>query len=277
MKFKEISIITFLLVFLMQFTSAIATPVSVQTFPNYDVMVSALRPGYVYNLIGDSFQGVSNANGTFSITLSTNDSDDIDVKVWVKKDNVPIVIKRFEGYNVGVPINLEVYPDNYVKPTPVVNVSENTTKTDSVPVNETNDKTPDSTNTSNTSAENSGSKLTGAAVDDGKSSSNTLYYLLGGAVLLALAGFVASTLLKRREGIVPKEVRVRKLSDIRKENSELSAKSAEEYKRAYEATEKKLEESQREITKLRNQEKIKQVEDRILREKEELRKLRKGY
>jgi TolA-binding protein len=45
----------------------------------------------------------------------------------------------------------------------------------------------------------------------------------------------------------------------------------------YEGGEKKVEEMQHEVNKLKNQEKVKQIEDRIRQQQEEVRRLRRGY
>jgi len=103
MKKKEV-LFLFLILFSMQFLTAAATTINVETFSNHDVMISALKPGYVYNLI-ESFKGVSNTFGKFSATLNAENIDKVDLKVWVKKNNELIVMKRFEGYNTGETIN----------------------------------------------------------------------------------------------------------------------------------------------------------------------------
>ncbi|MBI3622841.1 hypothetical protein HY212_02035 [Candidatus Pacearchaeota archaeon] len=267
MKIKGVLFLLLVLITL-QFASAVTTPIIVQTFSNHDIMVSVLRPGYVYNLI-ESFHGVSDTDGKFSATLNTNNSDKIDIKVWVKKDNQAIATQKFKGYDVGSPINLEVYPEGYKKPEPVINTSieENSTSNETV-VNNTNETVND------TQAQ--GSLLTGAAIKEGKSSGKTLYYIIGAIVLLGIIGFTSAVMLRRRE-YSPKEIKVRKLSEIQKERQEMKGKSAEEYKRAYEAAQKKVEESQKEINKLKNQEKIKQIEDRIAKERDEVNRLRRGY
>lgn len=263
----------FLLLILIQFTSAVTTSIKVETFSNHDIMVSALRTGQVYNLI-ESFHGKSDVSGIFLATLTTDSIDEIDIKVWVKKDNQAIVTRRFDGYNLSSPITLEVYPESYVKPEPVANTSLNVTsntttnetqlnKTEEITINDTSD---------------SGSKLTGAAVKEGESSGKTLYYIIGAIVLLGIIGFTSAVVLRRRDfPSNPKEVRVRKLSEIQRERQEMKGKSAEEYKRVAEKAEKKVEEMQHEVNKLKNQDKIKQIEDRIRQQQEEVRRLRKGY
>lgn len=269
----------FLLLILIQFTSAVTTSIKVETFSNHDIMVSALRTGQVYNLI-ESFHGKSDVSGIFLATLTTDSIDEIDIKVWVKKNNTVIVTKRYDRYPTSSAINLEVYPDDYIKPTPTVNTSNETdivaTTNGTVPVNNT--VVVENTTETVTEASDSGSKLTGATVKEGESSGKTLYYIIGAIVLLGIIGFTSAVVLRRRDFLSnPKEVRVRKFSEIQRERQEMKGKSAEEYKRAYEAAQKKVEESQKEINRLKNQEKIKQIEDRISKERDEVNRLRRGY
>jgi len=270
MERKEV-LVLLLLFIAFPFISAVSVPINVETFPNHEIMISGLYPGSVYSLI-QSFHGKSDASGKFSVILNTS-IDKIDVKVWVKKDNTAIVTKRFDGYPTGADINLEVYPENYQKPAPVANVSNETAL--AAP---TNESIIENTSETVTETSESGSKLTGAAVKEGESSGKMLYYIIGAIVLLGIIGFTSAVIIRRRDfPSNPKEVRVRKLSEIQRERQEMKGKSAEEYKRAYEAAQKKVEESQKEINKLKNQEKIKQIEDRISKERDEVNRLRRGY
>ena len=66
-----------------------------------------------------------------------------------------------------------------------------------------------------------------------------------------------------------KDVKIRKLSDIHEEHPE-------NYKRAVGQAERKMQDMQREINRLKNQDKVKQIESRIRQEQDEIRKLRRG-
>ena len=114
MKRNIFFVIFWMALFVFPLISAVDTKITVQTLPEHDVDVSVLKPTEGYSLI-ESFHKKSDSNGTVSITFSTTESE-FYARIWLKKDNVIIEYKKFEeGYPAGTPLNLEVYPEWYIK------------------------------------------------------------------------------------------------------------------------------------------------------------------
>ncbi|MEK6945873.1 MAG: hypothetical protein AABW63_03705 [Nanoarchaeota archaeon] len=271
---KKSIIFLFLVLTSVYFVSADSTTVNIQTFSNHDVMVSAIQPGSLYDLI-ESIHGTSDAEGKFSGTLEINNTDSIDLKVWIKKDNEVIVLKRFDDYAVGTIINLEAYPDSYVKP---VTVDTSTTNVTNVTpeVNISNQIT-----TSNNSSASPQPGLTGFSTSEntnkGFFSSQSLYFFIG---LIAIVGifFLGVLFLKKRGSrYEPREEthgpNVRKLSDFLEERKH---RMNENYGASLQDAEKKLKEAQAEINRLKNSGKIEEAKRKLVADEKELMRLRRG-
>src|SRR3989344_3849128 len=114
MKGRVILVLPLLMLFVIPLVFAADTKITVTTLPNHDVDISVLRHGQVYSLI-ESYHKNSGSGGNISVTTTTTESM-VDVLVWVKKDNVIVKYEKFEtGFPVGTPINLDVFPDWYIK------------------------------------------------------------------------------------------------------------------------------------------------------------------
>ncbi len=263
-----LSLVIFLL--LVQLISAIDTEITIKTLSNHKVMISALNPGEIYSLI-QSFHEDSGAIGEVSVVLSST-VNYFDVAVWVKKDNQVILYKKFEnGYPSGTPIVLELYPEWYVKEE-VNNLSleENTTisseniSSENITINETAAILEEKTEQQNPSL--GGSVIFG----EGFFSNNKIYYGIG---IIALLAFITIFAIKlKNKSKEPKEIKIRKLSDLqaeKKENLQYSNKIIED-------AERKINEAQEEIRRIKNQGKIEEVKKRIVEDEKELMRLRTG-
>ena len=270
----------FLLFILLIVPFLSSTQVNIKSFPSHKVEVRALVSGSVYSLI-ESFYGSTDASGMFSQVISLDESE-FDVKVWIKNGNDVVVSERFDGISLSDTLNLVMFPgsvetvDSFEVPaeatneTEPTNITENTTEV-------ANDSVEDSSiDTAETPPEAAGITGLSTSEDTGFFSGSSLYYIIGVVVLLAI-GFFGFTAFKKSQGAPTRGIKVKKLSELQREREEMSGKSVEEYKHALDSAQKKLEESQREISKLKNQEKIKQIEDRMNKEKEEVNRLRRGY
>lgn len=273
---KSLVISVLLVLAFVSFASAVTTTLEVQTFSGHNIMVSALKPGSVYNLI-ESYYTVSDYNGKATININTDNIDEFDLKVWIKKGNDVVVSKKFEGFTAGQPINLEVYPDSYVKPTPVVNDTVNVTENDTEVLNETNTTTENITE--NTVSQPS---ITGHSTsqDTGSTSffSKNMVYIFVGIILLAAFIFMGMLSLKRRKSSYSDEdhddVKVRKLSDYLEERKHHSGNDA--YKKSLDDAQRKLDEAQEEIRRLKNTDKIEAAKKKLVEDERELMRLRKG-
>lgn len=250
--------IFFLFLFLAGIISAVSmvsaetTQINIMTLPLRSVGIFILQPGTVYDLY-ESFHKQSDINGFVQINY-TGEPDSIDIKVQVTENNNPLAIERFKNFPAGTPVYLQVIAGDMKR-----NYNEGQTT---------------QTNNTQTTAENStNNAITGSAVAGSFfEGSKKLYFIIIGIVLLvAVVGFGAYTNLKK----YPKtssNIVIKPASKIQTPDSEsikiLSNKLSE--------TQQRLEQTQRELNRVKNQEKISEVERRIEQERQELERLRKG-
>lgn len=267
---KKLTLILTIFILLVQLISAVDTEITVKTLPGHKIMISALNPGEGYSLI-NSFHKDSGPTGEVSIILSST-VNYFDVAVWVKKDNQVILYKKFEnGYPSGTPIVLELYPEWYVKEE-VNNLSleENTTisseniSSENITINETAVILEEKTEQQNPSL--GGSVIFG----EGFFSNNKIYYGIGIIALLAIITIFAIKIKNRSKE--PREIKIRKLSDIQAEKKE----KFQYAKKIIENAEKKINEAQEEIRSIKNKGKIEEVKNKILEYEQELARLREG-
>lgn len=86
---------------------------------------------------------------------------------------------------------------------------------------------------------------------------------------------MGSLAVKRKKGYVPREIKIIKPTETKKDNEEDRGR-LDNYKKAIEDAERKIEDAQKQIKKLKNEDKIKEMRDKITKEQEELEKLEKG-
>ncbi len=258
----------------LQFVIAVDTGLTIKTVPNQRVDISVVRPNQVYSLI-KSFHVNSDSNGEAKVTFS-HDENTFNVRVWVKGDGVEIASKKFEEeYPTGEPLTLELYPKWYSPPVDETIMNE-TNSSSEINLIINNENTSEITvqevlNIENNSVNSSG---TGLVISKGTLgfSKKTIYYFIGIVVLLSMVFFV---LLKiKHSQSVPKEIKVKKLSEFNAERKEQL--ESPDHKEAIEIAEKKIEEAQKEINKLKNEDKIKEIRDRMNQEQKELDRLTRG-
>lgn len=278
------------LVLVINFVSAIDTEIIVKTLPDHNVMISALRVSEnPYDLI-ESFHLKSDEEGTTSTTLSSSE-ESFNLAIWIKKGNDVVKYEKFENsYPAGTPVELEMYPDWYIKQKEIEaefakraaltsanlteeesssEVTENQTETETTSIPTTEDsETPaeEETNSSEITPGISFFNVAGSAVfgDDGLLSKKTLYYIIGGILLLAIFIACLKFTLRKMKGKsgtsfagTGDEERIkadeRKIKEAREEIERLKNKSqdSEKEKKIAEAK-KKLIEDEKALMKLRN-------------------------
>jgi len=302
---KKLALIFVFLFLLAQFVSATDTKITIKTIPDYNLMISALKPGSVYSLV-ESFHVDSGASGEVSVTLSSN-VNSFNLAVWVKKDNVKIVNKKFEDeFPAGIPLVLEVYPEWYEKEEKIeanetnssLDLSENQTnqitedtETDSELETDEINQNIGASSTSEEGIKNAEpSSITGSVIfgNAGILTKKIIYTIIMGAFILLLITLIISKKLKKISS--QKDIKIKKLSEIKDEKKSKEIKPAEnkpispvdssknsrepvKSDRILEA-EKKLKEAQDEINKLKKEERIMEIKKRIVENEKELIKLR---
>jgi len=274
MKKGNLIVILFVLFVCLQFVNAMDTKITIKTFSENNVDISVLEPDSVYSLL-ESFHVNSGIEGEVFVTFS-GDQAVFDVKVWVKKGNEVIVQKRFEDLDAGFDVVLDIYPAGF-EPEPEVNDTKVNETEEIIEVNETNDSV-EGIGEEGIGAEQ-GAGITGLATsndEEGSSifSGKILYFIIG-IILLIGAFFMGVLASKKRstgENSPPKEIKIRKLSESRLDKRD----KLDDYRKAVEDAESKILEAQKEIKKLKNQDKISDLKKKIIEDQKELMKLRGG-
>jgi len=274
-------VIVLALIFLIPNIIAVATIVNIQSYPNHNVELRALVPDSVYSLI-DSFYGQTDSKGYLSKAINIEGNDEFDLKVWIKNGNDIVLVERFDGVQSGDTIYIKMlkgdvglvdsFESESVNDTSTENETANTTEVVEI-VNETNITTQN-----DTEIIPSGLGITGqsTAQDTGFGVGNSLYYIIGGVLILGLI-LMGSMALRRKSMIKgQKKINVRKLSEVRKENLDKKKDQIDDYKSAIEEAERKIEEAQKEIKKLKNEDRIKEMKKKIEEDQKALEKMEKG-
>ncbi|MBI2044480.1 hypothetical protein HYT23_00315 [Candidatus Pacearchaeota archaeon] len=264
-------VLFFLFFIVPNFISAVDTIVQIETYPNKKLEINFLKPSPLENLYTARVN--SDALGKAEVKFSTTERT-FDINAFVKDGTEVLVRYRFNENTPGENVLLKLYTDKQeiVKG---IELASNTTANETVQ-NETEEQQNDTTvNESITEeeTESQGSGLTGLATSDdvGVFSGNKLYYILGGAVLVIIIAFVIFKIKKKNSWKGPGDFRVKKLSDPAGEKEK-----AANYSKALAEAERKVEEAQREIRRMKNQDRITEMRKRIDKEQEELKKLERG-
>lgn len=225
-----------------------STQINILTHPSHKVDVFILDPAEVYSVY-DSFHLKSDYSGMVQINYTTSGNFDVKLQVFTF-DNKLVLVDRLKNYVPGETVYILALKGNTSRnyeamiPKPEVNIT-NLTSEENV--------------TANITTTNVSKSITGKVIsfDSIKSNLKYVYYFFG-AILIA--GLVLISVLKFKRN--PKTEQ-----DEKNEASfEMKAKLA--------ATEKELQEARKQINQLKNQEKIKQLESQIEKERAELDKLR---
>jgi hypothetical protein len=278
---KKIFFCLIFLILCFQLISATETNIKIKTVPFKNVNVNALSSSMeVY----ERFNKDADEYGDVSFLFSA-DVPMFDLTIFVKdiETGRKVAYVKLEHQMAGEDIYAEVVPEDFViiktpgeeNETPV----ENLTEEENTGLDENN--TNDSLIASQEEPDEK-SKISGQVVSifggDIKLT-NLLLYALGGIVLLTAGFFTVKKVrkIKKRKGKVNgkkgnKEIRVKKLSELREEQKD----TPENYYGILSETQRKLEQTQKELNQFKNQERIKEIESKIQRDQQELKKL-KGF
>ncbi len=275
---KKLFIGVFALLFAMQFVVAIDTEITVKTMPFGEVQLTTFVPD---NSAFTKIQGlIGNANNYGDINLThTSDAKEFSIIVYIKKNGESVVSKRFdEIFTAGEPIYLEVFKTGF---TPVYaptteTVEDSNSSEEEVVVNETEEvvlvnESVDSgaeevEDNSSIVGEEEGYSTTGAVVSSFGTfiRNKNVYYFIGGVLIIVLVFFGMKKIKSTGNN---QEIKIRKLSDFKKESEDAKARIV--------SAEEKIKEAQSEIERVRNSTKIVQARKKLAEDEEELKKLEK--
>jgi hypothetical protein len=268
---KKLVLIFVIGLLLFQLVSAIDTPITIKTVPNYRVDIRVTNPEGVYI---NSFYKTSDSSGKVSVTLSSSE-DSLKIWVWVKKDGNLIASQKSDDlYTAGMPVSLEVYPTWYTPPESeeeanVSSENENATITE----NTTGETSPQINNTQQ------GKGLLSSFIfsEEGSVSKNVIYLAIGAFLsLLFILIFLVmkksilkifSKKLQKKEGESQSPPR-NFPKDIPKEPPKTG--SNDDYARHIAEAERKIKEAQEEIRRIKDSEKIEQVKKKLIEDKKRI-------
>ncbi len=263
----------FLLLLIVNFVSAVDTIVQVETYPNQNIILDFLKASPLSKL--ETIKVTSDATGKAQVKFSTTQNF-FDINAFVKEGSEILVHYRFNEVTTGENVLLKLFKDNQeiVKG---IEIATNTTSNDTL-TNTTNLVANNTTENNSASEEDTTPSNTGItglaadtpATDDSSFLGKNIYYILGAIVLIIII-FLVFKMRKKNSWTGPADVKVRKLSDPHGEKEKVS-----NYTKAIEDAERKINEAQSEIRKIKNQDRISEMRKRIDKEQQELRKLEKG-
>lgn len=256
------------LILCFQLVSATVTNIQVKTVPLKNVNVQALSSSMnVY----DRFNKDADEYGDVSFVFSSDESR-FDLSIFVKDLilDEKVAYKKLENQVAGEDIYVEVIPAGFnIIKTPIeedisadnlTETSENVSSNDTgnlITVTEKSDKK---------------SFLSGLVIfGENNKLKKIILYSFGGIVLVLIIFFIIRRF--RRKNRTGKEIKVKKLSELRAEQKE---ETPENYHEMLEDAQRKLEDTQRELNQLKNQDKIRETEKKLQQDQQELRKL-KGF
>ena len=250
-----------LLIFLVGFISAVDTRVKIKTLPLHEVQATAFDPKSSNFHSYEQFIGISNQFGDVYFNYSVD--EEFNIIVFIKTlEHEKVMSKKFtKEFEPGEDISLEVAPDSFeLIPTPEINESEIGDEELEVDANVT-------TNETEVDNEDESSGISGFAISDLVPSNKIMYYV-GGGVLGLIILVLVIWLFKRKRNKSPKEIKVTKLSDLKAQQAQASAKD-EELKGA----EEELKQAQAKIDAIKNKDKIADLQAEIDQKQKELKEL----
>ena len=230
----------------VSFVSAIDTKIDVKTVPNYEVQVSVSKANSVAFVELGRSKVTSNQYGDTSFLFHINDSK-YNLAVFIKKDGEKILEKRDIDLISGEYLYLELLPEwATLIETPKENLSTNLSEETNVSIGENQtleNQTGQNLVEQNESKGNFISSTGLFIIEKGKKifSSNMTYYVIA---IFAIGVFAFAIRRKFTGAREPREIKVRKLSELRE-------------------AERRLKEAEEEVSKLRNTDKIQELEEEI--------------
>lgn len=263
---KEILIFAFLLAMLiLPFASALDTEINVRTISQHKTHILVLADSDTYGLLQD-FHLNSDDFGNVQVVYSGEESS-VNINVQIDEGYEKLMLEKFQSVPTGSPVYLQVIPgsvsDNYLaldKETEEARAKQEaealatetaTVQTEETPIEESVDEQP--------VEESKSGGITASAISDFASSVPSMVYYIVGGLIIALA-FVL---------FIFKNPRMLKgLSKSPQVKSQSSIDTLED-------AERKIEEAQKEIAKLRSKEKIFEAEKKLEQDRSALDDLRK--
>lgn len=266
---KKVSLaLVFAIVIIINFVSAIETPITIKTLPNHDIFISVAEPTESYFQLIEMFKVFSGDKGNQTVIFSKDQYDEVRVIVIVKDFDGNNVFRNSEIYEIGKPITIRLLPDYWI--------------------DENNNETPDGnitregTNATNSTREieNNTSTITGRTISNSNEKSifdinkKTIFIIIGVVFIL-----VALLLLTTRFAAIFRRDPAYNYKPIKPDMKEIKPDATfknqnMDFDSELSAAEIKIKEAEETINKIKNRKKIEEIEKRMEEEKALLEKLK---
>ena len=250
---KRIILTLFLLSFMLQGVQAVDVPITIKTLPNHDVDIYVLDNSESYYLI-QSFHKTADSNGDLSVLLNTEKSQ-VKLDVRIEYAGIKVASEKFQDIPTAQEITVEL---------PVIEKPMNTTETNESITNESITQIQTTENVTETN-ETENPSVTGFAISEISFIENkkTIYIILAAAIALIV---IFMFIFRSRK----KSLKLKGL-DFKPDRSSVQPDAA-----MITQLEEKINNAQKELNYMKNQEKITSAEKRLRQDQEELEKLRRG-
>lgn len=272
---KKFLMILILSILILQVVSAIDTEIKIKTPSFTEVHLTILDSSTTtFNALSGPHKITSDYYGDMIFTYSGDESV-FNLMVILKKGGERIYSEKFENnYKAGKSIYLEIIPEGYeLIETPGALNTTNVTLTNETLINSTEELNETNTTIERESINNS--VISGFSIFSGKGffSLKTFSYIIGFILLLALAFFTFRFMKTRK---TPR-IKITKLSEMKASQSENKDSSKESnINKIIQEAEEKIKIAQEEISGLKKQQRIKELKERMLKDKEALEDLSRG-
>lgn len=271
---KKVFFCLIFLILCFNLISATETNIRIKTVPfknvNAIVLSSSLEIYQQFNKDADQYGDVS--------LLFSSDVSRFDLTIFVKdlELNKKIAYSKLENQIAGEDIYIEVIPEDFtiIKTPGEENLTEEESELNEVENETLNDSLVYLEEESKEKFKISGNAIFGTNTK----LRNILIYVLGGIVLLLIAFFIIKIIRKNKRNGKKKDkgIKITKLSDlISSKKSEEQNFNSKNYYIALKDAQKKLEKTEKELNKIKNQEKIREIERKIEKDQQELKRLKR--
>lgn len=275
---RRATIFLFVFLLLVGFASAAMTKIEVKTVPHADVNLNIkdYKTNEIFEVLVNSANEYGDANFIYDA------SENAFTIGYFVRDQYGSKVKSGSLANqiAGTNIYIEAVPEGFkIIETP----PEETEKNETV-IEEPNSTNANSTKESNLIEETENSevieneeglekteKVTAFSISkESVSISTQILYYAAGIIVLAILLFI---FLRKRKKKIPssKEIKVKKLSELKKDKEERIKEQEDVIKEA----EKKLEDAKKELQSIKKEDKISDLKKKIIEEEKELMRLRK--
>lgn len=242
---------------------AATTTIKVTTEPNKFVMIRIFEANSRTNLIESIFDRRVDFNNQVTVTHNSEFSK-LDIEVYIKErpNSATQYFQKYPGINAGGTFEATL-PEGAGAPSPTteppINVTNSTNQT--APSNETN--------STNLTAPGVSAGITGNAIQGSTILAKVKWYYIVAGALLAIVLVMGGIAIKERRSKTKPAAIPKSPPGSAKDPNELETKLKE--------TERRLEQATREISRIKNEEQIRDIQKRIDAEQEQIRRLRQGF